>query len=235
MKLRTKIGVFAIALSSLSFVSNSSAQACSVEDPCHTYAVLDDSGLVTNIISCSTSVCGSGTFGGNKVVPQVAANASTGQNQGGHLTSPDGGEVRYSEPTGTFTVNNNVIQTKVDVVTNQTTTDTKTVTETSTVVVSIATGNQSSFTYDDTVGKSISDIPFTILSLPNNTSATISATDVTTEVTPTETTKLTATQSVTFEERKTEQFVEEYLVNNNYNRLLSKFARIARHLTNWFL
>jgi hypothetical protein len=66
-----------------------------------TYAVLDSSGNVTNIIVCG-SACASGEFGGNKVVPQVAADPVTGENRGGVWQGPN--TTTYSND-GVFTVN----------------------------------------------------------------------------------------------------------------------------------
>jgi len=229
MKLKAKFVTFFIAISSAFFISTSTASAgeCSVADPCLTYAMLDSAGTVINIIVCQPSVCGSGIWDGKKVVPQVAANAQ-GQNQGGYYNPAGSGrEVVHSD--GTFTLNNNVVATTVDVVVNTTVdvvTNT-TSTETSTVTVSKSAGNASTFSYEDTVGKSPSEISFNTLPLPNNTSATISATDVSSNS--------TVTESVTFRERKTLAFVEEYLLENDYSLLRSKINRFSKYLLNWFI
>lgn len=73
------------------FISSTPAQAgdCSAEDPCQTWAVVDGTGLVTNIIVCQPSVCGSGEFAGSKVVLQVPADSVTHQSQGGYWGGPD--------------------------------------------------------------------------------------------------------------------------------------------------
>ena len=153
MKLKVKFVTFFIAVSSAFFISTSTASAgeCSASDPCLTYAMLDSSGTVINIIVCQPSVCGGGTWDGKKVVPQVAA-TSDGQNQGGYYNPVGSGrEVIHSN--GTFTLNNNVSTTAVDVVVNTTVnvvTNT-TSTETSTVTVSKSAGNASTFSYEDTV------------------------------------------------------------------------------------
>jgi hypothetical protein len=228
MKLKAKFVAFFIAISSAFFISTftASAEECSVANPCLTYAMLDNAGTVINIIVCQPSVCGSGVWDGKKVVPQVAANAQ-GQNQGGYY-NPAGSGREVTHSNGTFTMNNNVVATAVDIVVNTTVdvvTNT-TSTETSTVTVSKSAGNASTFSYEDTVGKSPSEISFNTLPLPNNTSATVSATDVSSNS--------TLTESVTFQERKTSVFVQEYLINNKYNLLSSKFARISKYLDNWF-
>jgi len=189
--------------------------------------MLDNSGTVINIIVCQPSVCGGGTWDGKKVVPQVAATA-TGQNQGGYY-NPIGSGREVVHSNGTFTLNNNVPTTAVDVVVNTTVnvvTNT-TSTETSTVTVSKSAGNASTFSYEDTIGKSPSEISFNVLPLPNNTSATVSATDVNSDS--------VVTESVTFRERKTLAFVEEYLLQNDYNLLRSKINRFSKYLLNWFI
>jgi hypothetical protein len=73
----------------------SSAQA----DP--TYAVLDSNGNVTNIIVCG-SACAGGTWAGQTVVPQVAADPVTGENRGGFWQGP--GTTTYDSNSGTFTM-----------------------------------------------------------------------------------------------------------------------------------
>lgn len=86
-----------------------------------TYAVVDESGLVTNIIVCASSVCGSnGTWNGimpndnslagQRLILQVPANSVTGQNQGGYYNpQPRPGEpdmtVRYDSQTQEFFLN----------------------------------------------------------------------------------------------------------------------------------
>ena len=232
MKLKNKVigtilGVIASSFVFISVPEIANAGECSAADPCLTYAMLDSAGTVINIIVCQPSVCGSGIWDGRKVVPQVAATPE-GQNQGGYY-NPAGSGREVTHSNGTFTMNNNVVATAVDVVVNTTVdvvTNT-TSTETSTVTVSKSAGNASTFSYEDTVGKSTSEISFNTLPLPNNTSATVSATDVSSNS--------TLTESVTFQERKTSVFVQEYLINNKYNLLSSKFARIAKYLDNWFL
>jgi len=228
MKLKNKIfgTIFGVIASSFVFISvpvTANAGECSPADPCLTYAVLDNSGVVTNIIVCQPSFCGSGTLpDGTRVVPQVAAN-SEGQNQGGFYNHDNvpGKDVVYSEPTKTFTINNQVVATKAEVVTNTVNT------ETSTVSVSISEGNKNSFSYDDTVGKSFGEIELTELPLENNVSATVSASEVTSIS--------TITESTTFEERKTAEEVDQALLQRNLNLLRSKLDRLLYLLDNWLI
>jgi len=92
---------------SFSFLSITPAQACSVEDPCGTWAVVND-GVVTNIIVCQPSVCGSGVFGGNKVVLQVPANTTTHTSQGGYYNPEPERAVTYNEQTNNFSMGSNI-------------------------------------------------------------------------------------------------------------------------------
>jgi hypothetical protein len=83
--MKTKVSLIIIGLISslISVVGISSANAeCSAADPCGTWAMLDPQGTVTNIIVCQASVCGSGTWAGQTVVPQVAPNPVTNDTTG---------------------------------------------------------------------------------------------------------------------------------------------------------
>ena len=225
MKIKNRVAVIFLAISSVLFMSTSTASAGD-----ETYAVLDSSGVVVNIIICQPSICGaSGSWGGTmpndtpwagqRLVPQFAAN-SQGQNQGGFIGPVGSGkEVVYSE--GTFTINNNVPVNNVEILTNASNT------ETSTVAVSISAGNKTTFSYEDTVGKSTSDIISNTLPLENNTSATISATDVTSTS--------TITESTTFEERKTALEVSSILAQRNLSLLQLKIDRLLILLGSWLL
>jgi hypothetical protein len=213
----TVLSLFASSLFFIAVPTTASAGECSASDPCLTYAMLNDSGVVINIIVCQPSVCGSGTWDGKKVVPQVAATPE-GQNQGGYY-NPEGSGREVTHSNGTFTMNNNVPTTNVDIVTNVTNT------ETSTVTVSQSAGNASTFSYEDTVGKSLSEISFNTLPLPNNTSATVSASEITAVS--------TITESTTFETRKTEQEISSILLQRNLTLLQSKINRLLLLLDNW--
>jgi hypothetical protein len=222
MKIKNKVigtilGVIASSVVFISASESANAGECSASDPCLTYAMLDSAGTVINIIVCQPSVCGSGIWDGRKVVPQVAATPE-GQNQGGYY-NPAGSGREVTHSNGTFTINNNAPITTVDVVTNTTNT------ETSTVAVSKSAGNASTFSYEDTIGKSTSEISFNTLPLPNNTSATVSATDITVNS--------TITESTTFETRKTEQEISSILLQKNLTLLQSKINRLLLLLDSW--
>jgi hypothetical protein len=112
MKLKNKVigTILGVIASSFVFISvpiTANAADCSAEDPCNTYAVVDN-GVVTNIIVCQPSVCGSGIFDGKQVVLQKPANPTTHQAQGGYFNiAPNPGEpdrrVTYNTEQKTFT------------------------------------------------------------------------------------------------------------------------------------
>ena len=110
MKNKALILVFALFAITLSIVTSSQANAgdCSAEDPCQTWAMLDDGGRVINIIVCQPSVCGSGVWDNRRVVLQVPANPTNHQSQGGYYNpSPNSGEIDrsvfYNSEQKTFT------------------------------------------------------------------------------------------------------------------------------------
>jgi hypothetical protein len=105
-----KVTLIALALISASLLPINSASAdsapCTAEDPCQTWAVVNESGLVTNIIVCQPSVCGSGEFAGSKVVLQVPADPVTHQSQGGYYGGADPNSpqaVHYNSEAKVFT------------------------------------------------------------------------------------------------------------------------------------
>ena len=95
------------------FTTPASADQCTVEHPCGTWAVVDASGVVRNIIVCEERVCGaSGAWGGTmpsdtpwpgaKLVLQVPPNPVTNQSQGGNMGTPEN-PVRYDAQAQVFT------------------------------------------------------------------------------------------------------------------------------------
>jgi len=88
-----------------------------------TYAVVDDNGVVTNILVCAASVCGAnGTWSGvmpndnplagQRLILQVPANSVTGENQGGYYNpQPKPGQpdmtVKYDSQAQEFFLNLN--------------------------------------------------------------------------------------------------------------------------------
>jgi len=128
MKLKNKVfgTIFGVLASSLVFIAvpiSAQAGECSAADPCQTWAVVEG-GVVTNIIACQPSVCGSGRFDGKQVVLQTSADPVTHQATGGYYNpAPKAGEVdrrvTYNEQQNTFSqegVTWSVPQTRTEVV-----------------------------------------------------------------------------------------------------------------------
>jgi hypothetical protein len=84
--------------------NNGGAGQCNASNPCGTWAVVDPTNTVTNVIVCQPSVCGSGNFANNTVVLQVPANDS-GQPQGSVFVNDPTPEqvVTYDPSTKMFT------------------------------------------------------------------------------------------------------------------------------------
>ena len=222
MKIKSVIGSILLTVGALAFVSApANAGECSAEDPCHTYAMVDGNGTVTNIIVCQPSVCGSGTFAGSRVVPQVAANPVTHQNQGGYLSNPDSTPVKESN--GRFTVTNDSPVVSNTVIQEET----KNVVLTS----SIEKGTQTSFTFNDTVGASDGRPTFRSEPMDKTIGATLSVTELSKSETPT----VIAEEVAVFEERQTEQFVELTIQLNNLQKIMRNWNWFKMSLIGWFL
>lgn len=80
--------------------------SCSPGNPCGTFAVINPNNEVTNTIVCQSAVCGTGVFGGNKVVLQGPTDPNgSGWNGPGYFAgnnSPD--PVTYDPNTKIFSV-----------------------------------------------------------------------------------------------------------------------------------
>jgi hypothetical protein len=222
MKIKSIIGSILLTVGALAFVSApANAGECSAEDPCHTYAMVDGNGTVTNIIVCQPSVCGSGTFAGSRVVPQVAANPVTHQNQGGYLSNPDSTPVKESN--GRFTVTNDSPVVSNTVIQEET----KNVVLTS----SIEKGTQTSFTFNDTFGASNGRPTFRSEPMDKTIGATLSVTELSKSETPT----VLYEEVAVFEERETEQFVELTIQLNNLQKIMLNWNWFKMSLIGWFL
>lgn len=152
MKIKAIFGGALLVLFSIFFVSSANAGECSVEDPCQTYAVMSGN-TVTNIIVCQPSVCGSGMFNNQRVVPQVAAD-STGQNRGGYWGSESNGVFTTQNGPSINTVTETINNTKVEVM--------------------MEGPIKNTSTFNDTIDKPVSEW-FTPVPLPVDTKVTISA------------------------------------------------------------
>ena len=194
-------GLFAVIL----LASNvSSANA----DP--TYAVLDSNGNVTNIIVCG-SACAGGTFAGQTVVPQVAADPVTGQNRGGFWHGP--GTTTYDFNSGTFTMTDN--STVVNSISEE---------ENGETITSSATiygGKTTQFKYSDTVGNNLFTRGGFIYGYLENTSSTISVN------------KNNITESLDFSNRQTGVQIQESVENSGLALLNSKVQVLISLLGSW--
>lgn len=198
MKIKSTIVSLVLTISTAMFISAPSyAGECSPQDPCQTYAMLDNAGVVTNVIVCQPSVCGSGFWNGQKVVPQVAADSS-GNNRGGIYKSPEDGKV--VESNGVFTVYTDKTVDKKESYTNEDGSFTS-------VSVTTSNGGKSSFTFQETVGdKRVADI-ISEVKFDTNTSSTVTIENYTIN-------NETNTVSAFFPERATIDLVEIDLKNN---------------------
>jgi hypothetical protein len=104
-----------LVLSSFNFIGTSAHadDQCTSANPCGTWAVVDSSGVVRNIIVCEERVCGaSGSWHGvmpndtpwpgARIVLQVPPNPVTNQSQGGNMGTPDN-PVKYDSQEQVFT------------------------------------------------------------------------------------------------------------------------------------
>ena len=182
----------------------SSAQA----DP--TYAVLDSNGNVTNIIVCG-SACAGGTWAGQTVVPQVAADPVTGENRGGFWQGP--GTTTYDPNSGTFTM------TESRTVTNSLTEE-----EDGTEVTSSTTingGATTQFKYSDTIGNNLFTRSGFNYGWTENSSALVSVN------------KDNVTESLDFSNRQTGVQVQESIQNSGLALLNSKVQVLISLLGSW--
>jgi hypothetical protein len=191
---------------SFSFLSITPVQAapCSAEDPCGTWAVVSN-GVVTNIIVCQPSVCGSGTFAGMKVVLQVPANPTTHTSQGGYYNPEPEKAVKYNEETNKFSVGSSSVPAPV----------TKTEVVDSVTLSATINSTTSTFSPENAVDGKVQFIPV----VDTSTSATISAT----KVTPTSTVKESVSFSTpqTVEQIRASLTEELIMLRANLNKLLA--------------
>jgi hypothetical protein len=217
--MKKNILIFIILITS-TFVFNYSpaiASECNENNPCGTWAMLDSQGVVTNVIVCQASVCGGGTWAGQTVVPQVAPNPVThdATGQGSYIGNSElGTEVVYSS--GIFIINESV---RINNSFTETQNETITTSE-----VSIPVSSRS-FTYEDTIGKSWGQVEMIPVAFDEN-SLTILSVKETNLIN-------TIQETVSFDNRKTTEEIQENFVNNNLNLLLSKIQTLISLLGSW--
>ena len=205
--MKKNISVFGLLLSILLASNISSANA----DP--TYAMLDSNGNVTNIIVCG-SACAGGTFAGQTVVLQVAADPATGENRGGFWYGPE--TTTYDSNSGTFTMIEPGVKTVVNSVSEEE--------EDKTEVTSSATingGATTQFKYNDTIGDNLFTRGGFVQGWTENSSATISVN------------KNNTTESIGFDSRKTENQIQQSVQDSGLTLLNFKVQVLISLLGSW--
>jgi len=197
MKTISKITTTSMLISAF-FVSNAYAN--------DTYAVIDANGGVKNIIVCSSAVCGGGTFGGDRVVPQVS------EAKGGFMTDPTGQGITVTESSGTFTISDSRPTMKTEEI----------ITETGREISSVTVSNSvSTFRFEDTVG----GIKLTPQEPSDNTSAILSQENIENGV--------STKQEIVFTERKTQNQMLVEMVRQQTALIIQKIETMTRLLNKW--
>jgi hypothetical protein len=218
---RVKAKIFVLSLL-VSFFSIGIPQNASASDGAGVWAVVDSSGTVTNVIVCTQAVCGSGTFGGERVVPQIAPNPITNDAQGqGSFIGNESAGIRVTESNGVFTVHENV---RVNSSETEITVNDKNETTTIVSEVSVPVASRS-FTYNDTIGKTYEEIKLKNESYDDNKPTNIFVTK--------ETLNSLSFESISIVERKTASELDIIFVQNEKNLLLSKINTLIKLLSTW--
>jgi len=201
--MKNKIKFITLVVSGLLILNVSTANA----DP--TYAVLDENNNVTNIIICGAA-CETGTFGGQKVVLQVAADPVTGENRGGYWNGA--GTATYSQD-GTFAVNRNIPITRSEIEYDE---------NNNIISATTATVNGSAYTfkYEDTLGNSLLNVEKEI-EPKSSVGATVSVT--TTD----------GYESLSFDERKSFSEISIEVAFRNLRLLSAKINKLKELLGIW--
>lgn len=176
-----------------------------------TYAVLDSSGNVTNVIVCG-SACEGGTFGGQRVVLQVAADPVTGANRGGVWQGP--GTTTYNDVDKSFTM-------YAPSVSQTVTTDANG----NEIISTVQTTQVIKFSYSSTVGQTVLDWGKLMASSGeaprDNTPATMSVF------------KNNVLQSLTLSERKTAEEINNEANVQNLNLISENINTLVSMLGAW--
>jgi hypothetical protein len=218
--------VTVVAVSSL-IIASSMANA-SASDGAGVWAVVDSSGTVTNVIVCTQAVCGGGTWDGQRVVPQIAPNPITNDAQGqGSFIGNESAGIRVTESNGVFTVHENVrtysseTAVTVDI---QTKTTTTTISEVSVPVTS------RSFSYEDTIGKTYTEIKLKNESYDDSKPTNIFVTKKT--AIEDEMAKIKS-ESMTLVNRMTEGELTEAARAENKTLIIENIMSVVRLLNTW--
>ena len=210
--------VFTILISMFSVVNVSQANAsCTAENPCGVWAMLDNAGTVTNVIVCQPSVCGGGTWDGQRVVPQLPANpvTHTPAGVGSFIGTPEN-PVTYTNDRFNVNIETTVVKTEVEITPNGETI--------STVLIPV---KLDSFSYQDVADlqKPASEIPAAIGKFNESRSTTISVVQTSENVQQSE--------SIQVFERSTASELQSKMQSENLNIILGKFQTILSLLGSW--
>jgi len=219
-RVKAKILILSLVVS---FFSLGLSQSATAADGAGVWAVVDNAGTVTNVIVCTQAVCGGGMLGGDRVVPQIAPNPITNDAQGqGSFIGNESAGIKVTESNGLFTVHENV---RINSAETEVAVDDKTKTTTTTISeVSVPVASRS-FTYNDTVGKTYSEIKLNIESYDNEKPTNLSVTK--------KTAKTSSSQSISISGRKTASELDIIFVQNEMNLLRSKINALLKMLGSW--
>ena len=218
-RLKTKILVLSLLVS---FLSIGISQNSNASDGAGVWAVVNSSGTVTNVISCTQSVCGGGTWDGQRVVPQIAPNpiTNTAEGQGSFIGNESAG-IKVTESSGVFTVHENV---RINNAETEVIVDDKNKTTTTISEVSVPVTSRS-FSYEDTIGKTYAEIKLKNESYDDNKPTNILVTK--------RTSNLLLSESISIVGRKTASELDIIFIQNETNLLLSKINVLLKLLGNW--
>lgn len=215
MKNKTLILVSILLGTSMSFISSSQANAgeCNANDPCGVWAMLDSQGVVTNTIVCQASVCGSGTWAGQTVIPQVAPNPETHDTTGRGGMMDSGNKELYYED-NTFKLSKEISKTELFKE------DEKEISIT-TNISQYSLG----FTYEETKTSNGGIFELKEIEPKNNTKVSVFA--------ETKNNELIEKEEVFFSERKTQQEISQEFNIKNVRTLIAKINNIIKMLGLW--
>jgi hypothetical protein len=227
---RIKVKILVLSLLA-SFFSMGISQNANASEGAGVWAVVDSSGTVTNVIVCTQSVCGGGTFGGERVVPQIAPNPITNNAEGqGSFIGNESAGIRVTESNGIFTVHENVRinSTEIEVTVNDKA-KTTTISEVSIPVTS------RSFSYNDTIGKTYSEIKLKNESYDDERPTNILVKQKTSKLLSSETlsSETLSSELISIVGRKTASELEIILIQNQLDLIRSKIDNLIKMLGGW--
>jgi len=218
---RVKAKILVLSLL-VSFISIGIPQNSNATDGAGVWAVVDSAGTVTNVVVCTQAVCGGGTIGGDRVVPQIAPNPITNDAQGqGSFIGNESAGIRVTESNGVFTVHENV---RINSSETEVKIDDKNKTTTTILEVSVPVTSRS-FSYEDTIGKTYTEIKLKNESYDDSKPTNILVTK--------KTSNSVSSESLSIFGRKTASELDIILVENETNLLISKINVLLKLLGNW--